>query len=274
MARADGRRLKSLDGFTQMVPFIMPKRYDATNYMQSPINYDKIRPWLQEKRNSGSHVGLMALIIASYVRTVAAYPSINRFVVSKKIYARNNIQVSFIALKEGWDGQGEQPETAIKLTFKGDETVEDVADAIDVAIEENRKGDAENATDRIIKAIFSIPVLPSFIVSVLKGMDKLGWLPRAVIDASPFHCSMFITNLASLRNEPVYHHLYDFGTTGAFIALGLTPGNTKGFTLNISTDERISSGSSFTRAFRYLKQNLHHPERLEVPPAEIKQDVA
>jgi hypothetical protein len=141
------------------------------------------------------------------------------------------------------------------------------------AIDVNRRPESENSADSIVKAIMSVPLLPSAIVSLIKGLDRIGLLPGAIIDASPFHTSLFFTNMASLRTAPVFHHLYAFGTTGTFIALGMTPGERRSFTLNISTDERIASGSTLARAFRFLSHLITHPERLEVPPTEVVSDV-
>ena len=41
----------------------------------------------------------MDLVIAAYVRTVAKYPQFNRFIMNKKIYARNHIAISLAILK-------------------------------------------------------------------------------------------------------------------------------------------------------------------------------
>ena len=51
-------------------------------------------------------------------------------------------------------------------------------------------------------------------------MDYFGWLPESITEASPFHGSMIITDLGSLRIGPIYHHIYNFGTLPVFIAFG------------------------------------------------------
>lgn len=57
-------------------------------------------------------------------------------------------------------------------------------------------------------------------VGLFKFMDKHGLLPKKVIDMSPFHNSLCISNLASIRTNHIYHHCYEFGTTSVFITLG------------------------------------------------------
>ena len=58
------------------------------------------------------------------------------------------------------------------------------------------------------------------VVNTLLWMDKHNIMPKAIIELSPFHTSFFITNLKSLGINHIYHHTYEFGTTGLFFAMG------------------------------------------------------
>jgi hypothetical protein len=51
-------------------------------------------------------------------------------------------------------------------------------------------------------------------------MDFYGIMPKAIHKVSPFHTSVFLTNMGSLGTDPIYHHIYNFGTTSIFIAMG------------------------------------------------------
>ena len=51
-------------------------------------------------------------------------------------------------------------------------------------------------------------------------MDKHGHLPKSIIKLSPFHTSAYITNVGSLGINSIYHHIYNFGTTSLFFAMG------------------------------------------------------
>ena len=68
------------------------------------------------------------------------------------------------------------------------------------------------------------PTFPRFVlraaIGLLRIMDYFGWIPQSLLDVSPFHGSMIITDLGSLRLGPVYHHIYNFGTLPVFIAFG------------------------------------------------------
>ena len=57
-------------------------------------------------------------------------------------------------------------------------------------------------------------------MSLARFLDKHNCLPKFLIHASPFHTSALLTNVASLGIDAIYHHLYNFGTTGLFLAMG------------------------------------------------------
>ena len=119
-------------------------------------------------------------------------------------------------------------------------------------------------------------------VGLFKLLDRYGLLPKSLIDASPFHASLVFTNLASIRTNHIFHHLYEFGTSSVFIALGnmreVARRTRDGISferclpMGVVTDERICSGSYFARAFRRFRQYLLDPSLLEGPPALVNSD--
>ncbi|MDR2610235.1 MAG: hypothetical protein LBC58_02135 [Clostridiales Family XIII bacterium] len=274
MGRADGRRIKTLPPFTKIIPYIMVDRVDATNYISIDFPYDKVNQYINQcKRKGNTEITMMACILAAFIRTIAKYPETNRFVIAKKIYARKGIWVSFVTLKDNWSGKGEPEETVVKLEFTGYETLTEVANAINNVVEKNRKHTSSNAMDKLVDKIFSIPIVPSAIVSFLKWLDRRGLLPLGILKASPFHTSIFFSNMASIRSYPIYHHIYNFGSTSVFIALGMDLSVRKKYMMNISTDERICNGATFVHAMRYFMKCLLHPEYLEEAPVSVNEDI-
>ena len=220
----------------------------------------------------------MSLVIAAYLRTLAEFPELNRFVVNKRIYTRNEVAIGMVVLKSGEDHNG----TMSKMYFDKTNTIFDVNNIINKYVEENREAPENNSTEKLIKILLSIPGLLNFGVKVFKLMDRYGLLPKAIIDASPFHMSMGITNLASIRTNHIYHHCYEFGTTSLFMAMGnlrevpKRKGDeivfVKSLPIGVTMDERICSGSYFAIAFRALKKYLANPELLETPPEKVIED--
>lgn len=276
--RRDGKRVKNVEPLYAVVPHIMVKRYDALNYITEYIPYRPVHNYIMEKRREGMQYSHMCVLLAAYVRCMAEFPLLNRFVVNKKIYARNEICVSMVVLRPG-DLDG----TMSKIYFDKTDTIQDVNRKINEFVEANRVAAVTNSTDKLIKVLLGIPGLLTMGVGIFKWMDKHGLLPKSIIKASPFHCSLVISNLASIRTNHIYHHLYDFGTSSVFITMGNSvekPVYDKNgvvqlerqLPLGVVMDERICSGSYFARVFRRLSQYLNDPTMLEQPPKTVVDD--
>lgn len=278
--RADGKRLKNIDPMYTVASYIMNKRTDAMNMITVDVPIEPIQRFLNEKRKDGIAMSHMAVILAAYIRTVSEYPELNRFIVNKKPYARNELAVGMVVLKAGNAEHG----TMSKMYFDRSNTVFDVNRIIDEYVESNRYEAENNGTEKIIKFLLSVPGILPVGVAFFKFLDKHGLLPKAIIDMSPFHMSLGISNLASIRTNHIYHHCYEFGTTSVFITMGNSrevpkrKGDEiifeKCMPLGVVMDERIASGAYFAMAFRRLSHYLRHPELLEVPPEKIVEDPA
>ncbi len=276
--RADGKRLRHTDPMYRVAAHIMDKRVDSMNMTTIDIPYEPIQEYINKKRKEGIRISHMALVIAAYVRTLSEFPELNRFVVNKKVYARNEVAVGMVVLKSLEDHNG----TMSKMYFDKSNTVFEVNDIINKYVTENRETPENNGTEKIIRFLLSVPGLLPVAVSFLKFLDKHGLLPKAIIDMSPFHMSMGITNLASIRTNHIYHHCYEFGTTSVFLAMGnlREVAKRKGdeitfvrsIPIGVTMDERICSGSYFATAFKTLKKYLKNPELLENPPEKVFED--
>ena len=91
--RRDGKRLKHADPMYTVAAHIMDRRSDAMNMITIDIPLEPIQKYIIQKRKEGISISHIAVILAAYVQTVAEYPEINRFVVNKNLYARNEIAV-------------------------------------------------------------------------------------------------------------------------------------------------------------------------------------
>ena len=257
---------------------IMNKRVDSMNMVTLDIPYDPIQNYLNEKRKEGITISHMAVIIAAYLRTAAEFPLLNRFIVNCKPYARNEFSVAMVVLKSGEFDNG----TMSKMYFNMTDTILDVNNKINEYVTDNREVPEKNGTEKMIKFLLSVPGLLRVGVALFKFLDKHGLLPKMIIDMSPFHNSLCISNLASIRTNHIYHHCYEFGTTSVFITMGNlreVPRRHSGeivfdrcIPLGVVMDERICSGSYFALAFRRIRQYLRNPKLLEAPPEVVKED--
>lgn len=281
--RYDGRRLRSLDAFFKIIPFIMRYRVDSQNFFEETIDISHAEAYLRKrKRDSGVKINMLHVFIAAIVRTIALRPALNRFIAGQHIYARNEILVSLAIKKEL---KMESPETTIKLKFEPTDTLSEIAEKINKQIDENKVIDQSNDTDKVARLFMLCPgLLVKFLVFVIRFLDYFGLMPKVLHKVSPFHTSCFITDLGSLGISPVYHHLYDFGTTSIFIAFGTKRSEkvidinnniqSKRFiTMKIVTDERIVDGHYYASAFKLYKTLIQNPERLESHPGKLTPDV-
>lgn len=274
--RADGKRVKNADPMYTVAAYIMDKRVDSENTITIDVPVDPIKEYINKKRKEGKNVSHMAVVLAAYIRTMKEFPGLNRFVVNKKIYQRNEIAVGMVVLKPGEIGLG----TMSKMYFDEDNTIFEVNDIIEKYIADNREAPENNGTEKIIKFLLSVPGVLPIGVGIFKWLDKHNLLPKFIIDMSPFHISLGITNLASIRTNFIHHHCYEFGTTSVFMAMGNSrevpkrKGDEiifeKCMPIGVTMDERICSGSYFALAFRKMRTYLRNPELLELPPENIE----
>lgn len=280
--RSDGRRVRTLSPIFTVSPYIMVERNDASNFIKDSLEITEIEKYIRDKRKQGlTNFGIMHVIIAAYVRAVAMFPGINRFINGQKVYSRDYIEVNMSIKKEM---STESPDTVIKVRFSPADTADDVYRKMNEKIEEVKNTPLDSGFDDLAKLINYIPgLLLKFVVFLLKLLDYFGLLPRALTSLSPFHGSMFITSMGSLGIPPIYHHLYNFGNVPVFCAFGCKRSarelNADGEAVlkkyvdwTWVTDERICDGFYFATALKTIKRILVHPEKLDCPPEEVIKD--
>ena len=281
--RKDGRLLRSIPALNKFMPYIMPTRNDRCNNYEESFEISDVDRRLRQLRVDGCKgIGFLHFIIAAYIRCVSMLPGINRFIAGRRIYAADKITV-VMAVRRSNDI--DSTETTIKVHFDPTDTVFDVYRKMNEKINEIKTSEDNNNTENVAEALCKAPrFLLRFAILILRIMDYFGWLPESLTDASPFHGSMIITDLGSLRIGPIYHHIYNFGTLPVFIAFGAKRHayeldrhgqvvDHKYIDCKFVLDEGTVDGhyyAQFLQAFRYIFQ---HPEIVETPPSRVVEDV-
>ena len=279
--RKDGRRLRTLHPMSYVTPYIMKVRADAQNHFEDVIDITNIEHYLDKKRREGyTDMTLLHVLIAGYLRVVAERPGLNRFIAGQKIFARNKIECVMTIKKEL---TLESPDTCIKVEFDPRDNIYNVYKKFQkTAIAAvNETTDFDNTAKILIK-------LPGLLlrgaVALLRFLDYIGCLPKALLNVSPFHGSMIITSMGSLGIPAIYHHLYDFGNLPIFISYGSifsadaikrdgTRERHHFVTMKVVTDERICDGYYYASAFKRLKRYLQHPEILDETLESVVEDI-
>ena len=281
--RRDGRLLRSLPAFSKFIPFIMPTRNDAQIFYDESFEISTVDRRLRALRVDGyKGIGMLHFLIATHIRCISMLPAINRFIAGRRIYAHDDITI-VMAVKRSLSVDA--TETTIKVHFQPTDTILDVYRKMNEKSEEIKTSEEDNNTEEVAEALTKMPrFLLRFAIAVLRVMDYCGLIPDSLIEASPFHGSMIITDLGSLRIGPVFHHIYNFGTLPVFIAFGAKRHayeidrhgkvvDNKYVDCKFVMDERIADGhyfAQFLQAYRYIFQ---HPEILEKAPGRVIEDV-
>lgn len=273
--RPDGRAIKNLEPMQQIMPYVMKTRCDSMNMYEDTFPCEPMDNYIKAKIEEGIKLSYMHIIIAAVVRLIALRPQLNRFVMNGRIYARPKIWVSFVVHPTLKD---ESVGTTIKLCFDGTETILEIAEKINEAIaRETTQRKGENDTDKMLRILMKrIPgFMIKFVINTLMWMDKHNIMPKIVVDLSPFHTSFFITNLKSLGINHIYHHVYNFGTTGLFFAMGKEQtvpvvngseiSSEKRMGFGLVSDERFCDGLYFALSLRQLRKIMKNPAVLEIP---------
>ena len=269
--RPDGKKIKNLPPIFKVMPCVMLDRVDSQVYFKQDIALKCLDEYIDRKAKEGIKLSYMNIIYASLVKIIGERPNLNRFAMNGRLYERNKIYVSLV-IKKSLTDDGQ--ETPIKLDFNGDENIFEIKKRLDENIEKNKDLSNSNNTDKLAFALSLVPDgLIRVAVRFLMFLDKHGLMPRKIIDASPFHTSVFLTNVGSLGIDSIYHHIYNFGTTSMFFSMGKKKKSyiyeddeikeEKCITLAFVGDERICDGYYYASSFKLLIKYLKKPELLE-----------
>ena len=283
--RSDGRKIRTLAPMAQITAYFQVERNTCSNLFEESFEITHIDRYIRQKRKEGyTDFGITHVLLAAYVRGIARYPQLNRFISGQKVFSRgNDIQYCMVVKK---DMTLESPDTSIKVHLTPHDTAIDVYHKLNAAVEEVKKTqELDSSLDSLIMCLNMIPsVVLKFLVWLLKLLDYFGMLPKFLLELSPFHGSLFFTSMGSLGIRPIYHHLYDFGNIPAFGAFGCkrralevqedgTVVQRKYIDVKFVLDERIVDGYYYATFFKYYRRLLAHPEVLDASPEEVIKDI-
>ena len=283
--RIDGRRVRTLSPMAQITMYFQWERNICSNFFEESFEITHIDRYIRQKRREGlTDFGITHVLLAAYVRGIAKYPQLNRFISGQKVYSRgNDIQYCMVIKKEM---SVDSPDTSIKVHLTPYDTAEDVYHKLNAAVESVKATkELDSSFDNLIQYFNLIPgLLLKFTVWLLKLLDYFGLLPKFLLELSPFHGSLFFTSMGSLGIPPIYHHLYDFGNLPVFGAFGckrraieVTEDGSvvqrKYIDLKFVLDERIVDGYYYATFFKYYRRLMRNPEILDNPPDEVVPDI-
>lgn len=279
--RYDGWRVRNVDAVFNIIPYILRTRVDAQNFVTEDFETDHLKEFIAEHQKDIPGLSRMHVVLAALVRMFSQRPYLNRFVIWNKLFSRNTISIA-IAVKRSLTDKGE--ETLIKPEFEPTDTLADVARKLQEEYELKVKSEEKNGSDKTSKFFGYFPdCVIRFFAFLMRWSDNLGFLPKSIERISPWHCSLFFTNVGSIGTPAIYHHLYEFGTCTIFVAMGRVKAlnhvesdgslsTKKIMSLKFVMDERVCDGHYYATGLRLLHQYILKPEKLLVPPEKVEID--
>ena len=269
--RPDGTLLRDLPHFTRLLPYLMGTRTDSTIFFEQEMDVTHALEYVRAR--GGERVSFFQVFLCAAVRTLALRPKLNRFISGYHYYQRNGIIFNFVAKKKLTD-EGE--EINITLSFAPDETLSTLPAKVSAMVNRGKSG-GTNEGDSLNAFLVKLPrFVIRLVIGTLRALDYHNMLPGSFLASLPFWASIFFTNVGSVGIDAPFHHNFNLGTCGFFIALGkIRKERVTGPDGSVTTrdkvkvtftyDDRIADGIYCGRAIDLFRTFVESPEQLEEP---------
>ena len=275
MGRKDAVLIKS-DAMHFVMGNIYPNRADNEAFIRMTVEMDPIRSYLEEKMaaNPEYKYSLFQVVVAAFLKCAVLRPKLNRFFANKNYYQRKDITAGFVVKKEFSD---EGTEGFAFLKAEEDWTMDIVHEEFQKRVRKERSSKASNSTENAMEIFNKMPrFLSKFIISIVRVMDRHGWMPKSFSSDDPDFATIFFSNLGSIGMDAGYHHLSNWGTTSLFCTVGIihkqpfynddgTITMREVVDLGLTIDERIADGYYYAKTIRLLKKLFSDPHLLDQP---------
>ena len=273
--RRDGVRVKGLDGYHKILPYIMPKRTEAEVSMTEQFDITELMKYMAERNENeeGTHLKIFHAIVTSVARTVYLRPRLNWFVSGRFFYERPDITFSFVVKQKFED---DADETLMFMKVKPDMNLDSISHLILGDVKKVRK-EKTNDLDKLMNFVGSLPrpFLEGFFAT-LRRLEYHGVMPKSLTAGDPNYSTVLLSNLGSIGADSCYHHLSNYGTCSIMITIGKAHKEQKYMydgtwqerdviNCTFTIDERLADGFYYAKSLRIIKYLLENPKALEEP---------
>ena len=271
--RRDGTRIKGLEGYHKILPYIMPKRTEAEVSMTEQFDVTDLVKYMEERneKEEGTNLKIFHAICMSIAKTIYHRPKLNYFISGKQYYERPDITLSFVVKQKFED---EAQETLMFLKVEPDMTINEVSKLILGDVKKVRK-DQTNHMDDMLEFFGSLPrpFLEVFFAT-LRRLEYHGVMPGILTADDPNYSTVLLSNLGSIGADSCYHHLSNYGTCSIMVTIGVLHKEQKlmydgtwqprdVINCTFTIDERLADGFYYAKSLRIMKYLLENPKALE-----------
>lgn len=262
MNRRDGKRVKDIDAMHVLMPYIKPNRCDSDVFINQKLDVTELVKYYEEMKLKDNDLTYFHLFITLIAKTIYNRPLLNRFIVNKKYYDRNDVLIAFTA-KVNYEDTSKEILKVIKID--PEDNLFSIKEKTLKAVSDVRNA-KEEGTNSIMNIIGKLPsFLISLVVKVVKFMDRHDLLPKSLINDNLYYSTCIVSNLGSIKSSAIYHNLTDFGTSSILATFGeIREENGRKYAeAGINIDERIADGVYFVKSVKLMQDILNNPKCLE-----------
>lgn len=270
--RKDAKRLRNVNGLSQISIDLKPRRCDSDVYINQKIDVTKLVEYVEKRKKDGIEISYFHAFVTALGKLLYHREKLNYFVANRHIYKHNDIIISFVA-KVTFDDKSE--ELMILIPISPNDNIISISNKVREKVSILRNGKTNKAGAN--KAIDTLGKLPNILrvplIGAFKWCDKKGILPSSLIQDNIYYSSMIVSNLGSIKCGAIYHNINDFGTCSSLATMGeikdemvIIDGKQeikKICEFGVNIDERIADGYYFAKSIKVLQNLLNNPKLLE-----------
>lgn len=271
--RRDAYRVDDVNGMTQIMIDIKPRRCDSDVYIDQEIDVTNLVSYIKKKKEEDSSITYFHAFVTAMAMTIYNRRKLNRFIANRHVWEHKEIVISFVAKVE-FDDNAE--EMMIMVPISDNDNINTISEKIKNKVSGVRsKSEAKKGANSAIDVLGKLPnIIRIPVVGFLKWMDDKGMLPASLIQDNLYYSSMIVSNLGSIKCGAIYHNITNFGTCSSLATIGeikakevLNKNNKKEIrqicNFGINLDERIADGYYFAKSIQLFQEIMFHPELLE-----------
>jgi len=275
--RFDGTLIKDLDPMHVITPVLYPNRCDNEAFFMEKLDITRVRAYVRKKNieNPDTLVkySTFHMLVTAILKLLCVRSKLNRFIVNRLMYQRNELTASFVVKKIFSD---DGAEALAIISADENDNVDTLHEKIAAQITSGRSEKVDKSSESMDIVSRMPRRLTRLFCQFICFLDKIGHCPKGLIDTDPYYTSVVITNLGSIGLKAGYHHLTNWGTASIFVTLGEVKreeveeeDGTKSMhdfiDIGMTIDERLADGFYYSKSLRLLKRILQDPEMLEQP---------
>lgn len=274
MARK-GHKVKDVTGMQNIMFDLKPNRCEAEVFMSADIDVTAFVKFMKKEKEKNPELTFFHGFVDIMGKIVYQYPKMNRFVQNRTLFEHDEVTIAFVG-KAQFNDKSEEFMTC--LPIKPNDTLFDVSESIKERVAKLRDVNSTASTDGANNVIDKIGhvwrPLRSFLVGILKWLDRVCGLPGSIADENIYYSSAIVSNLGTFKTPGIYHNLANLGTSSSLISFGEIREENGKYTMNIGAtlDERIADGFYFCRALKAIEYLFANPE-LMLEPASKKFEI-